>query len=421
MKGVRRCFNGVVALFELLIIRVLFFIRESSVAHPANIKRILVFGYMGIGDLLMFSPALQAVKKELPWSHMTLLTGPYSGAKGLVEGLPFIDEVCEVDWMNASFIEHFKINWTLNKKNFDVLLATYTAPVRFFLWGTHRIPIRLGMCRQIKFPLNIRRPWSAFRMWFELEFLQEEFFRRYLFNYRVYINQDPIHEIDKGLKLLEGLFPNKSFDRQPSLVVSDKNQIWASQFLVGLAVHQEDKLIAIHPASSLGQKWKQWPLDRYVELCRSLLTHPEVKILLLGTKEEGLEIRGKFEIFETDRVIFALGQTTPLQAAALIKKCHNFVGGDSGLGHLAIAVGTPSIRIFGPSDLPGYSKWREGDHLDIAVDLNCRPCLVSGVFRPGQLNYLCCPHINCLNHIDVQTVYAHVLTYLNRVDRKSVV
>jgi heptosyltransferase-2 len=107
-------------------------------------------------------------------------------------------------------------------------------------------------------------------------------------------------------------------------------------------------LIAIHPGS--GSEAKNWPLERWVEVARSILSSYENRrVLLIGGEADTERISRLQAILPNERVRSA--QHLPLvDLAARLRSCALFIGHDSGISHLAAAVGTPSLLLFGPTD-----------------------------------------------------------------------
>jgi heptosyltransferase-2 len=83
------------------------------------------------------------------------------------------------------------------------------------------------------------------------------------------------------------------------------------------------------------------------------------------------------------------------------------VGNESGLGHIAMALGIPSVRIFGMTDYASFRALDAG-HTDIRKDLPCSPCFVLGQIKKQSLNMHTCGHRNCLNTISVEEVFSAV-------------
>jgi heptosyltransferase-2 len=106
--------------------------------------------------------------------------------------------------------------------------------------------------------------------------------------------------------------------------------------------------IAIHPGS--GSERKNWPIERFVEVAQQLLTpNDRRKLLIVGGEADGARLKTLREKLPNERVKFA--ENLPLPAlAARLQNCGFFLGHDSGISHLAAAVGTPSLLLFGPTD-----------------------------------------------------------------------
>src|ERR1041385_1066039 len=69
--------------------------RPSASLAPDEVRRVLVYGGMGIGNMIMFTPALRAIREGLPRAHITVLTGA-SGSDQVVAGGPLVDEIIKV-------------------------------------------------------------------------------------------------------------------------------------------------------------------------------------------------------------------------------------------------------------------------------------------------------------------------------------
>jgi heptosyltransferase-2 len=106
-------------------------------------------------------------------------------------------------------------------------------------------------------------------------------------------------------------------------------------------------LIAIHPGS--GSEKKNWPLERFVRLADWLLERPKMRLLLVAGEADENRLAALHRHLPNDRIDLARN----LSLVALARRlgdCNLFVGHDSGISHLAAAVGTPSILLFGPTD-----------------------------------------------------------------------
>ena len=111
---------------------------------------------------------------------------------------------------------------------------------------------------------------------------------------------------------------------------------------------REGNRIAIHPGS--GSEQKNWPLERWVEVAQRLLApNEEQSLLLIGGEADRVGVAHLRAALPNERL--ELAENLPLpELAARLQSCRMFLGHDSGISHLAAAVGTPSLLLFGPTD-----------------------------------------------------------------------
>lgn len=156
---------------------------------------------------------------------------------------------------------------------------------------------------------------------------------------------EDIHVIDHFLRCLDLLGVTHA-NKIPKIFLRDEDVLLGEKFLNERVVDPKNMLVAMHPGS--GSRHKCWPIDRYVELIMWFKKEMEAQVLLIsGQADTG--IIGELRVKARDR--FVLVDQLPLPIlAAIIKRSNLFVGNDSGITHLAAAVGTPAISIFGPTD-----------------------------------------------------------------------
>jgi heptosyltransferase-2 len=168
--------------------------------------------------------------------------------------------------------------------------------------------------------------------------------------------------------------------------------------------HDSHPYMAVAP----GARWpdKRWPLEHYTELARRLVRAHGYRLLLLGDAYD-CSAASAIASENGEMCIDLTGRTGLMEGAAHLGRCAGFVGNDSGLAHLAEAVGVPALVLFGPTVEPfGYYPSLPGSK-SIERDLACRPCSRNGG-RP-------CPKRTreCLASIDVDTVETAALDMLS--------
>ena len=171
--------------------------------------------------------------------------------------------------------------------------------------------------------------------------------------------------------------------------------------------HGRRPLVGIH--ASAGRLVKQWEPSKFAELARRLAHGRGAAIVLTGTAEDRTLVDTVRAAVPSSSTIDLAGQVDLLTLAAALQQLDVFVTADTGPMHLAVAVGTPVVAIFGPSDPVRYAP-RDPLHRTIRMDLPCSPCN-----RIRQPPARCTGHTpDCLAGIDVDRVYAEVVSQLER-------
>lgn len=144
--------------------------------------------------------------------------------------------------------------------------------------------------------------------------------------------------------------------------------------------------------STSSARWfaRQWPKDKWIELAHSFTRQLGAEVFFLGKDDEPLGVG-----------IDLIGKTTVREAACILSRCQLFVGSDSGLVHLALAVGTPTVGLFGPLD-PGFLVAPRRGFIPIWSSVECRGC-----WSDGRMKYLDhCPKVlpDCMSSIPLSRV-----------------
>ncbi len=170
-------------------------------------------------------------------------------------------------------------------------------------------------------------------------------------------------------------------DLAPHIFPSAQDRVAASA-----VVRRGEGAVALHPGS--GGERKNWSLENWVALGERLLCSGIArKLLVFGGEADGAQLRLLHETWGAQPVSYAENLPLPLVAAA-IKNCSAFVGHDSGISHLAAAVGTPSILLFGPTDPKIWAPKNENLHVVRSSSQSINDISVQQVFETvRQLSY----------------------------------
>ncbi len=289
-----------------------------------TIKNILVVRNDRFGEFLLNIPALRALKETFSDARLIAVVDPYT--KELAESVLFIDEIIEWGRQGHSLSEKLQLIKLLKRKCIDMAVMLNPSKELNIITSLANIPIRVGYDRKWGFLLTHKIK--------DKKHLGEK------------------HEIEYNLELVS-LIGAKTQDLTLSLSIDDREiDVLSKDF----NIKNCNNLIALHPWTS--DPIKQWPLENFCELAKRLVREQDIKVVIIGGKDELTKGREFLRALDGD-LINLTGRTTLRQLAAVLKKCKLLISGDSGPVHLACAVGTKVLAIF-RNDIPGKSALRWG-------------------------------------------------------------
>ncbi len=314
---------------------------------PEKAERILIRGPNWVGDAILSLPALANLRKALPQGRITLLVR--SWVRDLFEGSPFLDEVIvyEEEGRHKGLAGRLRLAFELRKRRFDTAILfqnAFEAALLVFLAG---IPHRIGYTTDGRGPLLTIgvKP-------------EEELLRG--------------HQRDYYLGLLQAVGLDRG-ERHPFLPVTDGQQVEVWKVLQAAGIREGQRLIGMNPGSAYGGA-KRWPPERYAMLADALENRLEAKVVLLGSPQDSA-IAARIETLARSRPINLAGRIPLKLLPALLKGCQVLVSNDTGAAHMAAAVGTPVVAIFGPTD-PKRTAPLGPFHQIIAHPPACAPCFL---------------------------------------------
>ncbi|MBA3944726.1 MAG: glycosyltransferase family 9 protein [Herpetosiphonaceae bacterium] len=197
-----------------------------------------------------------------------------------------------------------------------------------------------------------------------------------------------------------------------------------------LPAHAERYQVALHPGSGTFAPARRWPVARWAALADRLLAD-SIAVVLVGGPEEA-ELRRTFLslLHQPQALRDWGGRTTFAELGGLLRQCDLFLGNDSGILHLAAAVGTPVVAPYGPTDPHAWGPWSEqpwttvatkpngvvvlqaGPHITLRATIACSPCIYRGYTLGTPAG---CPDRTCLERITVAQMYEVVHARLSQV------
>ncbi|OGX29243.1 MAG: lipopolysaccharide heptosyltransferase II [Omnitrophica WOR_2 bacterium RIFCSPHIGHO2_01_FULL_49_10] len=329
--------------------------------------RILIVRTDRIGDLLLSTPAIKAVREAYPGAHIAVMVQPY--VEEIVDGNPYIDEVILYDKDNKhkGFFGSLGFIFELKGKKFDIAIILHPTDRSNLIPFLAGIPERVGYDKKLGFLLTKRLK--------DTKHLGEK------------------HEIDYNFDVLRAV-GIVAKDRTLYMPIKAEYERVIDRFMALNDIGSKDVIVAVHPGASCPSK--RWPAYRFGRVADELMDKYNVRIVIIGgpsdvktVKEVGTGMLRSPMILSEEH---SLGEV-----AALLKKCRLLISNDSGPVHIAVAVGTPVVSIFGRLD-PGLSPQRWGpvgpNDIVIHKDVGCEECLAHN----------CKLSFKCLDAITVEDV-----------------
>lgn len=343
-------------------------------------NRLLIRGVNWVGDTILTYPSVQQLRILFPRSHLTVVVPDH--LVDLWRTFPYIDEIVSFrkEMKINPFWEDLKLIQILKRKSFDLAIIfprSFHSAFQIYLTG---IPIRIGYQsegRSLFLTHGIPRTEEVLHI------------------HRIYYYQKLIDLLGK----IENLPPPKLFLR-----VEDRE--WADQTLKNFGISNGELLIGMNPGATYGVA-KCWPSERFGELGKRLSEKLKVKILLFGKKEEQSIIGEICKSLGKNGIDLA-GKTSLLQLAALLERCHLLITNDTGTMHMAAAVGTPVVAIFGSTNPATTGPWGE-EHTIVRKEVPCSPCF----------KRVCPSDHRCMDFIEVDEVEKVVQNKLEKLDIKK--
>lgn len=188
----------------------------------------------------------------------------------------------------------------------------------------------------------------------------------------------------------------------PTFVVPEAAQASADALLRDAGIAPGEPVLAIHPGSGLYSVARRWFPDRFAAVADTLAARHGLRVALLGSADERAladEVIGRMRA----PAVNLAGRTSLDKLGGVLRRCALLIGNDAGVAHLAPAVGTPVVAIFGPFN---HHTWHPlGRALVVRADppLPCMPCVNRGFSRGYPEG---CPPRYCLQEVTPEMVVA---------------
>ena len=340
-----------------------------------NYHKILLISLAYVGDTVLAFPVIKALKERFTDAKISFIT--CSQAAELLKGNPFIDEIISYDafWFykkptKKAFSEYGKIIKKLRVEEFD-LAIDFRADIRDILligfFGRAKRIVSYGFGGG-KYLLTEAVP-----------------------------EREHIHKMEFHLDLAKAIGAETS-NPEFKLYLNDNDRNFAEAFLRRLGINNEKMIVGIHPGARV--PLRRWPLYRFGEVGKRLLDEYHVRVLLIGPPDEKEMVKNLNEMMNNKGIDIS-GKTTFRELASILERLTLFICNETGTMHVAAAVGTTTISLFGPQLIEKFAP-RGDKHIAISKEIECRPCAQVKCVRNLNNNDW------CLGRIGVEDVMAAV-------------
>jgi heptosyltransferase III len=333
-------------------------------------KRILLTRLKFIGDVVLTTPLIRTLHDTFPDAEISYLGEKH--AVSLLENNPFLTEIIPIDLADQTLSGQFTLFSQLHSRRFDCVIDLFSNPRSALLVYATRAATRVGADKRV---------------------------RGHLYTVRVSDDGKPKSAIAFHYQSLRaiGIEPTSV---KTELFLTPEELAWAGEFFASRGVDASQKVLALQ----VGGTWpaKLWDKDKFAELGARCADRLGCAIVLTGGPNDRdviSHVQSKLP-----HAIDA-GGLTLRQLASLLARSNAMVSNDCGPMHIAVAVGTPTIGIFGPGEddiwFP-YTKKYYGEaapHRALRKNVPCHPCHLDFCDRKGE------EFMECMRLLSVDDVF----------------
>jgi ADP-heptose:LPS heptosyltransferase len=352
--------------------------------RPAKARRVCVYRNGQVGDTICAVPAMYAIRLAYPDAHLTLLTTPVlrtlPSAKDILEGAMWIDEirVYYKDEINT-FAQQLKFIRALKQDPFDLWIE---------------LPIEIsGIWRTIRNMAAARLAGARWGCGWRLSFLP------FAVQAQVKHRQSFPNEVDRLLDVLRTCGFDLGREVVFPLPIGSAERRTVDGLLDEYAL-ASGRLVAIAPSAK--REPNRWPPERFVRVGKYLTALGFKLVILAGAGDRELCDQIARQI-GADAFNLA-GKTSILESCEILRRCELLICNDSGVQHMASAVGVPCVSLFSARDMPG--KWSPYGERNLVLRkwVECHTCFAEK-----------CPRENlCMKMIEVDEVIAAVMSKIEK-------
>ncbi len=324
-----------------------------------NITKILIVRFSSLGDVILTTPVISALKDKFPDSKIFFLTKAHYG--DVLRADPRIFSLIEFDPIkkHKGFSGFIRLVSELRSHDFDLLIDLHANLRSFFVRHLTKSKVKL----------KYHKRWLS----------------RFLTVHFKFLKTKAIHTVDSYFEVLKKI-QIYSPEKNPLIFLSQDDVEISGHFLLEQELEKDDIVVGVHP----GARWetKRWDEGKFERVCQDLIDKHNCKIMLLGDAGDEELIENISKDIPDAKLIKAVGLPKG-RFMSLIGRCDCFITNDSGPMHVASALKVPVVAIFGPTHprlgfAPLGSK-----NVVLCANVKCSPCSLHGEKRCRKKSRFC--------------------------------
>ncbi|MDX6575257.1 MAG: heptosyltransferase [Blastocatellia bacterium] len=310
----------------------------------SDVRRVLVVRLRSIGDTVLTTPSLLALRRFLPHSQIDILLEDWVAP--VLEGSELVNRVISI--ARDSQTARARLARELRASRYDVVYNLHGGTTATLLTRATGAKHRVGFGHYQYARLHNHAAPSPLEIW----------------------QRPSLHSVEQQLALI-GWTGVPVTDRPPTqLAVTDSSLLSISAKLRGAGLEDEKKSFAvIHPAAAF--ETKQWAMEKFAQVAKALTDRGLIPITIVSPKEKHLVESLRHQ---TSAPVIAVSDLSLPEVTALASRAHLFIGNDSGIAHIAAAAGAPCVVIFGSSNVAHWRPWTLNPNEVVREEMPCQPC-----------------------------------------------
>ena len=306
-------------------------------------RRILVVRLRSIGDTVLTTPSLFALRRFLPEAQIDILLEDWVAP--VLEGFEHVDNIISMQPRGTA--ARVNVARRLRSNHYDVVYNLHGGTTATFLTRATGSPHRVGFAHYQYGRLHNHLAPSSLLLW----------------------GKAKAHSVEQQLALIGWTGVPVSDRPATHLAVTDSAAITIANKLRSAGLEAGTSFAMVHPAAAF--ETKRWATEKFARVVEELAARG-LTTVAIGAPNE-VELVNNLKANSSAPVVSLTNLALP-EVTALAAQARLFVGNDSGIAHIAAAVGAPSVVIFGSSNIVHWRPWATAPAEGVLEEMDCQPC-----------------------------------------------